>query len=310
MDRISAAQHSVTRPQVMSALQNLERPTAPYNVEDLSPRRIVNGRKRGFETKEDAAAEDVLRAKMLTKFAAGRTDRLGRDAADVAERLAGERPSRTLASARFMREMRIRFTGSLLKLAAPWPDKDLRLFTALSSRWEIRAKDLKSLDPSKLREQLRSQLNRAGPKDANGFLIAVFEAEFEPVSRIYRFHAHGLVAGEMIDVLEKLHALDAYTSRSVVWKPLQVNKLKQDKSRAEAFSYLLKSYWRQRRLVPVADGRKPKRQRNPHRLDEPHHTKSLLFIDKFDLSSFVLLMKCECKHHAMALTNNSVHDIS
>jgi len=289
----------------MSALQNLERPTAPYNVEDLSPRRIVNGRKRGFETKEDAAAEDVLRAKMLTKFASGRTDRLGRDAADLANRLAGDRPPRTLASARFMREMRIRFTGTLLKLAAPWPDKDLRFFTGLSSRWEIRAKDLRNLDPSKLKEQLRSQLNRAGAKDADGFLIAIFEAEFEPVRGVYLFHVHGLAAAGMIGVLGELHGLEAYRSRPDVRKPLQMNKLKKDKSRAEAFSYLLKSYWQQRRLVPVADVRKPKRERQPHRLDEPHHTKSLLFIDRVELSSFVLLMKCECKHRTLVLTTKS-----
>lgn len=289
----------------MSALQKLTVPQAAYDIERLLPRRDINGKRRGFESKSDAAAEDALRVRMLRVLAAGRADILAENASELASRLASDRPPQTLASARFLREMRVRFTGALLNLAEPWPDEDLRLFTALSSRWEVRAKDLKSLDPSKLREQLRSQLNRAGAKDASGFLIAVYEAELEPVSRIYRFHAHGLVAGEMIDVLEKLHALDAYTSRPGVWKPLQVNKLKQDKSRAEAFSYLLKSYWQQRRFGPVGLGRELKRERRPHRLDEPHHTKSLLFVDRFDFSSFVLLMKCECKHHTIALTTKS-----
>ena len=92
------------------SIMDLLPPKRRYRVDLHSP---------GFETRTMAAAEDAVRAKQLRKWAKGRKGKRARRVralADLLDPKLHPYTLQTLASARYMREQRIRIIGAVWKL--------------------------------------------------------------------------------------------------------------------------------------------------------------------------------------------------
>lgn len=267
-----------------------------HRLDLLLPQQQIYGKKTGFETEEQAAAEDAERVRLL-----GGTER--EEAVALARRLGEEKAPQTMASSRFMRDARLNFGASVLGALEPWPLEQIRLVTQLPRSGEVRAKDLMDQDPRVHLERFRQQINRTDPGNGSGFLISVLEAELEPNSGLLRFHTHGAAIGSYIDRLHELQDRCAYSAREHVKRPLQLNSLKDDESRAPAVSYLLKSYWKQRRIGPVGQTGIIKRERKGHRVGEPYHTDMLLWLDRHRVADLTLFMGCRMRNSMIVLTD-------
>lgn len=207
-----------------------------------------------------------------------------------------------------MRDERLDFGAALLKALEPWSRKKIRFFTAIPFSGEIAAGKLGEVDARAVKERFRQQINRLNMVHRSGFLIAVLEAEFEPISKLLRFHWHGVAAGSYVTALEQLSALSAYRQRDQVKRPFQVNRLKSDMDRPKAVSYLLKSHWKQRRIGPVGDEGEVKRERKYRRIGEPYHSHVLLWLDRHSVSDITLFMGCRMRNSKLELTNSNSLD--
>ncbi len=287
----------------LSRLASLAWPERRYRIYRLRPGGKAS---KGFETKTDARLEDRRRRKRLaraTKSAHRLIDQ--RALRSLLDRLLtaeqpNAKPAPTLASHRYTRDQRIRFTGALLKLVEKYPANQLRTFTLLPAGWEIPAADLNETDPKKLLARLRSTLVRLGASQANGFLIAVLHGEFEPGEKVYRLHVHGLAGGEMIAVVDKLRWRAGYRRRKDVYYPVVLQELR---NRPNQLSYLFKSYWHSKRIGPVGSEGKRKRDNKGKRLSEPYHSQKLLWLDRFDLGDLTLLIHCRVESANLVLSN-------
>jgi hypothetical protein len=214
----------------------------------------------------------------------------------------------TMASARWMREERLDFGAAVLEVLEPWPTKKIKFFAGIPITGEVPADKLNDVDPKALKERLRQQINRLGLAFRSGFLIAGFEAEFEPVSKRYRFHFHGVATGSYVKALQLLQKLPAYKKRDQVKRPFQINKLTSDADRPQAVSYLLKSHWKQRRIGPVGGDGVVKRDRRYRRLEEPYHSDALLWLDRHSVADITLFMGCRMRNSKLELTDPSSTD--
>ena len=282
----------MTRPRRYKGLKDI------YRLDRLLPPSQKNGKKRGFETEHAALNEDSTRARSLVRA-------LGADtvAAALSRELAGETMPETMASARWMRDERLDFGAAVIEGLEPWPAKKIRFFAGIPLSGEVPAAKLDVIDPKALKERLRQQINRLGLTFRSGFLIAVFEAEFEPVSMVYRFHFHGVATGSYVKALRLLQQLPAYKKRDQVKRPFQINKLRSDADRPQAVSYLLKSHWKQRRIGPVGEDVVVKRDRKYQRLEEPHHAHALLWLDRYSVSDITLFMGCRMRNSKLELAD-------
>lgn len=269
-----------------------------YRLDRLLPPSQKNGKKRGFETEYAALSEDMGRAKSLRRVLAGDGFALS-----LGRELAATSAPESMASARWMREERLNFAAAVIEALEPWPARKIRFFTGIPLSGEVPAHKLDDIDPKALKERLRQQINRLGLVFRSGFLIAVFEAEFEPVSNVYRFHFHGVAAGSYVKALERLQKLPAFKKRDQVHKPFHIKSLTSDADRAKAISYLLKNHWKQRRIGPVGEEGVVKRQRTSQRLGEPYHSYALLWLDRHSVSDITLFMGCRMRNSKLEMTD-------
>lgn len=157
-----------------------------------------------FETLVDARNEDRTRAHSLRRYKP--RDRVERIRAKrLAQRLeqSGQFP-KSFASSRYMRKMRRIIIGRLWKLLPVDPAIPVATVTIIPKGWAVGADALNRVDPRKLMAQIRTDLNRAGGDQATGWGFFFLHGEFESVSRRYVPHVHGVVVGDMIDVIDNL----------------------------------------------------------------------------------------------------------
>lgn len=267
----------------------------PYPPETYRISRLTDGPSGRpiFETRMDTRAEDCHRATSLAKAVSQHPSDDPTAALDLARRLASAQSCdrRTLASSRYMRRVRLRLIGALWPLIArgPWTPNEVSSFTAIPRGWSFSPGTLETADPQKLLSRLRSQLNRAGAKDADGFLIAHLHGECEPQDRRYQLHAHGIAAGGMIAVLDRLRATPSYTSDGLVRGRMHISR-KPLRDIPYPLGYPFKSYWPCRRIGMVGGEGLIKRQRGHHRIPEPYHSQVLLWLDRWSASDLTLLM--------------------
>ena len=289
------------------SLERLPLPADHQNIELLSPPRQVNGRRKGFETSAAAGAEDSHRAHALKACRGSIPDDLRPSAKSLRKRLLATGTPRTLASARYYSDLRVRIVGGLLALCERWPRRHVRTFCAIPKGWAVPADELDQVEPEKLIAQFRAHLNRAGAAVADGFLVAFLDAEFEPTSRTYVFHLHGFVGGGMIAVVDGLRTRPAFKRRADCWVPLKLAPLKRNSERAETFSYALKPFWKCRGVVRKDGEEKSRRQRLSTRIPEPDHIRSLLWKDRISIGDLAILMKCKVTLKGLALTHQALN---
>ena len=272
-------------------------------LDRLMPPSQKNGKKRGFETVIAVTQEDARRAKALRRF-------LGEEHAAklLAKELEQRDPPDTMASARGMRDVRLDFGAAVLEALEPWSKGKIRFFAAIPRSGEVPVRRLGEVEGRAMKERFRQQINRLNLVYRSGFLIAVLEAEFEPYSETLRFHWHGVATGSYVKALKHLQALPGFKQREQVRRPFQINKLKSDEDRPRAVSYLLKNHWKQRRFGPVGKDGIMKRERKSHRLDEPHHTCALLWLDRHSVSDIALFMGCRMRNSVLEITQSNTED--
>lgn len=289
-------------------VSDLPYPSKPYRID-----RLKGGPSGGpfFESRTNARAEDFHRAKSLTKVATRFPNSDPTAALDLARRLASGQSSdrTTLASSRYMRRCRLRLIGALWPLVAdgPWTLSEVSSFTAIPRGWSFSPETLETADPSKLLARFRSQLNRAGAKEADGFLIAHLHGEFDPQDRVFKIHAHGIAAGGMIAVIDRLRTTPSYASDELVRVRMHIRR-KPLKDIPYPLGYPFKSYWPCRRIGAVGDEGLIKRQRRHGRIPEPYHSQVLLWLDRWSASDLTLLMNLRVGRDGFVASNiKNVH---
>ena len=263
-------------------------PPTGYCVDVSSP---------NFETLAYVLDEDATRTKLLAKYqklespsigytltyAPGHARRLKR----FLKKAVDKRKRKSLASSVDMREFRIRVCGHVKLLRDTTLEYDPMPFHVMIDDWHVPASDLCLIDPRKLKAEFLADLNRAGGDNANGYLIMFLHAEFDPVRFIYKLHFHGMVGGNMKQVIHHLKTLKKYVTTKPDPASIVVRKapLHDDWT---ALSYLLKSFWPSRYSGPVAD-KGVMRPRKGRRIPEPYHSEYLMWLHQWRLEDITLL---------------------
>lgn len=259
--------------------------------------------RHGFETVQQSRAEDRLRAVGLAETArtlmpdryqparahkVAELQRLkldGHAAADLASRLqAGAEdgtPEPTPASSSFMRELRVRILGSLLELIDKKQRLRIETFNAIHPSCCFPAHRMMDVDARQKKNQFRTQLIRAGVTNAPGFLFGSLHGEFEPSSREFQLHFHGVCAGEKVKAFQNLRNKQGYLRTENIFRPIVTTELKDI---PRQISYCLQSFWPEKFRTP--NGPRVRRKR---RIRQPYESLYLLWLDKWKLSDILVL---------------------
>lgn len=267
-----------------------------------------------FESIDQARAEDALRARRLKSPANSKSDLLDQDAtAKLAKRLKRSATSakfpRSLASARYFRKQRLDVISPLWALAHHQSAAPINAATVISGKWTISPEDLMDLDPNKLLNGFRSDLNRCGAGEADGALIAFLHGEFEPNRRLYQPHCHLLAFGGMSNVLVRLRDLEKYKpvrgdepGTLPIARPIQI-EFRSLSNMPLPLTYLLKSYWPSRWVSDLRPDGSYDRQHGTARITEPYHSQVLLWHDLWRLEDVSLMMGMFASKDGLKLRN-------
>lgn len=205
--------------------------------------------KSGFETVADCVAEDEARVQLLRETAARiranssgipplspdgiALKRLNIDleaALHLADRLEAATETLiaapTLASALDMRDRRLQLAARLLELIENQPELQPQMtFTAIHSTWGFSASGLMAVNAGQINNQFRTHLNRAKVTKASGYLFAYLHGEFEPSSRQFQLHFHGLCAGEKAQALHQLRNRQGFVRTDTIYRPIVIKPL-------------------------------------------------------------------------------------
>jgi hypothetical protein len=263
-----------------------------------------NERGHRFESHAEALAEDERRF----VSAVGRRDQLvgsERRACDdvchalttaMAARVKGDLAVRagSLASALDYRHARIEEAGKILALVED-DLTDVRVATIVPNGEQFPGAELSSWDFDAFKARFRSQLNRLGIRDADGFVIAYFHCDYDPITGMMSPHWHLLVKGGARKVIERLRNCDKYRSvrsgappESPVKTPVRFHK-GPPKDVVSAVTYLMKSYWPAITSGLNENGQHV-RYKQRQRIPEPVHTNVLMWLHQRRLNDLRLLI--------------------
>ena len=208
----------------------------------------------------------------------------------------------------YMRDQRIRIVGGIWKVIAENPDNDVFSFTLIPEGTVYAAGCLYEADPIAMNRKLRTHLRQAGIKDASGFLFMGMHGEFDPATGKFRLHWHGIGVGrDMRHALDRLRKVRAFKSRrasptgSKVDKPIRVSRAPLG-SLPAAISYTVQGFWPSR-WTGVGELGQPIKQRNKHRIKEPHHSEHLLWLSKWQLQDLILMVGMRATKHGLKIRN-------
>lgn len=150
-------------------------------------------------------------------------------------------------------------------------------------------------------EELRADLNRTQPRPRKGFLIAVYHSEFDPISAEFQGHFHVFASGDYALALERLRRLRGYRPTALVRTPVRARR--KISTPAHALTYVLKSYWPQRPVLPLGANGSGKRPRHGQRIKEPYHSQVLMWLDQWTLSDLTLVMGARVGKEGLVVTH-------
>lgn len=265
------------------------------------------------ETEADAVAEDQFRLKQLhltipnpaggwlnirhlNWLAGQKADRANHPELDykagralIAKLESGlipEASSSTLASAVYMRTVRERFIDASIAALEQYDWQNLRTFTLMNVGWVFTSAELDGITAVTIKRQLRTHLNRIGITADMGFFLAFVHGEFEPVSRLYTLHFHGVATAEVADLMKGLVGKWGYTRTRTGASPLRCERINHP---VRQLSYLLKFYWPSKGVRELSDGSR-KRDRRGGRIPEPYHAQYLLWLNRQRLSEISVMI--------------------
>lgn len=156
-----------------------------------------------FPSHQDGVELDRLRRLRALKVLSRETDRHRRRALKRLCTLLDYDPSglppETWASAAYVNEVARGISGEILRIR----EKSFPNMRALHllPRWEVPTEDLTQDYILKRIRELSHYLDDAGLSNLVGFVILVIHGEYHELSRQFRPHAHGYVAGDYVNVL-------------------------------------------------------------------------------------------------------------
>lgn len=245
-----------------------------------------------FESHADAVSEDERRFVSAVR----RRDQLigsERRACDdvcralttaVAARVKGDLAVRygSLASALDYRHARIEEAGKILSLVeGDLPD--VRVATIVPNGEQFPGAELSNWDFDAFKARFRSQLNRLGIRDADGFVIAYFHCDYDASTGMMSPHWHLLVKGGARAIMKRLRNCAKYRSvrsgaspESPVKTPVRFHKGPPNDA-VSAVTYLMKSYWPAITSGLNENGQHV-RYKQRQRIPEPLHTNVLMWL--------------------------------
>jgi hypothetical protein len=192
-----------------------------------------------------------------------------------------------------MRDQRIRVVGNLWRLTAE-ANCPVSTFSAVRQEWHRASEDLNTLDPVALKAAFRQDLYRVGAAEADGWLFAALDGEFDPPKQSYQSHLHGVASGGMIDVLDRLRTRPGY----LPWRdngviPGCARPIRRSREPLtnvpSSIAYQMKGFWK------VQAGR-------TSRIPEPFGSHVLLYLDRYRLTDLTLLVKLSVRQGKLVST--------
>lgn len=272
---------------------------------DMPPRPYRPDRQAGFafETVEAARAQDRKRARLIEASKKARRRQFQR----LAEKLrdATSHPV-SMASARYVRKRRLRINGQLVYLIAR-SKADVELVTLLPRGWSVPAKELSSVEPKRLMEQLRAALYRAGASKMDGWAILVLDIEYVEHTDAYLFHAHGIATGDLTTCLDELRNRPKFKARpddGEGMRPVQLKRIAKG-SEARSINYLIKSYFAKRVYAQVNENL----IRTGKKVALPSHreVELLLWLNRWKIDDFVLSVHLYYGRYGLKVSRRGVH---
>lgn len=252
----------------------------------------------GFETLAQALSEDDVRAERLGNM------RLGTPAERVAaRRLKRELECRrstpdTLASKQRMRLNRLGLYRVTKPLCRRVPRDRMRFVTLMGVQHQLTSDRLKFLNPKSLGRRFRMMLRRCGVnRDVDGWAIFYLDLEYNPITDMLQLHWHGLAVGDVINACRALKETSSY--KSVQWAgdspdgvaKRVVLKTVSSPQGPRLISYVFKgtAYARARGQIGTDTERRLSQARRT-RIPEPHHSRVLLWLDRWRLGDMTVLI--------------------
>lgn len=249
-----------------------------------------------FESAKDALAEDHRRADSLRRH---RPDFAKHDRKVIKEleRHLLSRPKRrwgmSCGSSFDMRYWRDRWPGWLVLYCTDQQMEPVQV-TLEPNTWLFPAEQLQKVDPHKLMQQLRSDLNRSGAGGATGGLLCGLDSEYEPASGNFVFHAHGWVWGGMCEIVHRLrktrkyqHDPDALRHGTGAVYPIRCDPVLE--TPLSSATYIGKSFWPERMRITLLTGGSA-RARGKQRIKGRPHAEMLLWFHRQRYAKLFLTM--------------------
>ena len=254
-----------------------------------------------FESCFLAATEDQKRSKQARKMAKNRTGKRAvkyRELADILDPSFTPQTPITLASSRYMRDLRIKVIGAVLALAVSHPDLDICRFDIAKPRWAVPPRIFRKQSPVNMKGKLRADLLRSARKlgfnnvpEIQGYLIAFLHGEFtqfDNLPQCFHPHFHALACGDWIAVVDNMRRQPGYAPTDSTKTPIRATR--ELHNLPYALSYLLKSYWPAKWKGSVSFVGRKRRTTKHRRIPEPHHSDLLLWLNKYEPSDLILKM--------------------
>jgi hypothetical protein len=216
------------------------------------------------------------------------------------------KPPRTLASALFYRQERVRILGNLWEAVERYDPEDTAFVTLMPQGMLFRADELSSLDPRLLKKRLLNDLDRGekrlledlgrGETKMPGFAFAGLHAEFDANRHggVWDFHFHVIACGDKVEVFERLRDVRKYSNGRT--HPLEQGRLESPRVRIQRglsnlpdpITYALESWVPHRPTVVAPDGTL-KRSERKFRIPSPYYQQWLMWMDRWRVADFILL---------------------
>lgn len=262
-----------------------------------------------FESEEAARLEDKRRAKSLKKARVHFSGKSAKKVKRLEKKLLSDEGPKSLASSRHMRDVRLRICGQLWKMFEMKQPKSLRFFTLIPRHWEIASGHLQNFCPERALRNFRRILNLYGANTAKGFFYAAIHGSFDPMSKKYQLHLHGLASGKMVDVLERLRQTTNLNSTKGdleaenVRQRISVSRKRIDNI-PRTVSYTLKTYWPSRIGKAQANGQSvPTGKR---RIPDPYHAEYLLWLDCQEAHNLILTIGLSASRQGYRISKRRV----
>lgn len=268
-----------------------------------------------FETAAAAEEEDRLRAAKLRRRAMLLMRKEARALSAVADAIdPAETPySTSPASARFMREARLRIIGQLWRLIDDQPrssrsiQASVAAFTVIPANSSVPLGMLHLFNVVLWMAAFRQHLIRSAALlgiKPEGFLFACLHGAYDPATQTYPMHLHGVATRDMIAVLEGLRQLRKYrpaqpcddSDRANV--PVWISRGSLTNMPAP-LTYVMKSYWPVRETRLDADGIRRAVSGKVQQIRGPAYSEYLQFLDAWRLEDVTLMMGLRATREAL-----------